>query len=678
MRTWFEPHEDEEFEAAKDLLVRRCLVWAGERGMAADPLVLEAALDSRHRSVDGRLAYWDEAQVRRFLLEWIPRYVTAHRDELNAAPGSLLTLLRYIAAKGLRDPRGATLAELEQAVKAAVADYPAALDDLARMGIAKFWAQTTLDNGIDLTDLKALERLPRDVEAGRVPYDAEALDRVVEARLGRPHLDEQRAFPQPPLALPPARELAEAAARSDVVRRLTALADWVGAEGKTLTEAGHLRLADARELAGLLGTGEQDLQVRSAAGLPGVGLLLAWATHARIVRASKGRLLRVAKAAPLLRDPEKLWSRAFEAYFELGRDMLTPPSLLWSVFDELMPDVLNSAYGMASPMPVARLEETVWLVCQDYIPSGHVPEETWRDRVGRELALAMEALAELGAVELSHGVADALYSSDLAGDLTTGDRTAGDLTTGDRTADDGLPLPAEARDRLLRRLAEPGLLVRLTPLGARALRERMLAEGRNAPLIGELADASAAELLGVLLEHYPPKAAAQELDGWLAAHGGDPGPLLDAVRACSFRTRAAAMLSLLAEIHPGLRSLLPSLRTDRVLGPMVLMELAQRGDQASDRLGADENLLVTTEGVLGLLELAGPEKVQEQLRAMAGPNALALVEAMAASGHPAQESMEELRTLVAEPMRARSHPLRFVPGPRPGARGRTAGRKRKR
>jgi hypothetical protein len=47
MRTCFEPHEDEEFEAAKDLLVRRCLVCAGERGMAAGPLVLAAALESR-------------------------------------------------------------------------------------------------------------------------------------------------------------------------------------------------------------------------------------------------------------------------------------------------------------------------------------------------------------------------------------------------------------------------------------------------------------------------------------------------------------------------------------------------------------------------------------------------------------------------------------------------------
>ncbi|MFG1825024.1 hypothetical protein ACGFIJ_21275 [Microbispora bryophytorum] len=632
MRTWFEPHEAEEFEAAKDLLVRRCLVWAAERGMAAEPPVLEAALDFRHRSVDGRLAYWDEAQVRRFLLEWIPRHATARRKlpgtALNAAPNavpgtapdSLLTLLRYIAAKGLRDPRGATLAQLEQAVKDAAAS------------------------------------------ASAEP------DRVAEARFARPHLDGQRAFPQPPLALPPARELAEAAARSDVVRWLATLADWVGAEGKPLTEAGHLRPADARQLAELLGTGERNPEARSAADLPDVGLLLAWAKHARIVRASKGRLLRVAKAAPLLHDPEKLWSRAFEAYFELGRDIPASSSLLWSVFDELMPDVLYSMYGMASPMPAARLEETVWLVYQDYVPSGRVPEETWRDRLARELTRAFEVLAELGAVELSHGVADALYSGDLAGELPDDDLTAGATPA----------LPAEARARLLRRLAEPGLLVRLTPLGARAARERMLAEGRDAPLIGELADASAAELLGVLVEHYPTDAAARELDSWLVAHGGDPGPLLDAVRACSFRTRAAAMLSLLTRIRPGLRVMLPGLRTDPVLGPIVLMELADGGDPGHGHLGADENLLVTTEGVLGLLELAGPEKVLEQLRAMAGPSALALVEAMAASGHPAQEGMEELRRLVLDAMRARSHPLRFVPGPRPGARGRTGGRRRRR
>lgn len=90
-RTFFELDEADEYEAAADLLTRRCLAWADERGLPAEPTVLAAALESRHRSRDGRLAYWDPEQVRRFLLEWVPHFVVAPRDVLDAAPESLLT-----------------------------------------------------------------------------------------------------------------------------------------------------------------------------------------------------------------------------------------------------------------------------------------------------------------------------------------------------------------------------------------------------------------------------------------------------------------------------------------------------------------------------------------------------------------------------------------------------------
>ncbi|MEU4403628.1 hypothetical protein AB0F88_03820 [Streptosporangium sp. NPDC023963] len=162
-----------------------------------------------------------------------------------------------------------------------------------------------------------------------------------------------------------------------------------------------------------------------------------------------------------------------------------------------------------------------------------------------------DVLSSLGAVEPSHGVADELYSSDLRPGVVDG---IGELT------EDDLPLPPEARARLLPRLAEPGPLVRLTPLGTRAVRERLLADGRDAPLLGELADAPAGELLGVLAQHYTQETAAAELDGWLAAHGGDVEPLLDAVRACPFRTRASAMLSTLVKALPGGRSTQARLR----------------------------------------------------------------------------------------------------------------------
>ncbi len=664
MRTYFELDEIEEFEAAKELLTRRCLAWAGERGMRAEEVMLLAALDSRHHSRDGRLAYWDSPQVRRFLLEWIPRHVITHQDVLDAGPESLLVLLRYLAASGLRDPRGTGLAELETVVAAVAAEYPAALADPLRQSIGKFWARTALDNGVDLTDRGAVDRFQRDVDAGRVPYDTEVLDGLLKAQFLEPEPAQERAFAQPPVILPGEAELSEAAARTTVVRRLTALVDWVGADGRPLTAAGNLRLADARALAELLGTGEQDMRTRSSAGMRRVGLLVAWARKARLLRVVKGRLLRVAGAAPVLGDPRALWRRAFETFFELGGAIGAPApawsdvSMLVERFDELLPDVLSTVYGMPTPMPLARLQEAVWLACQEYFMidpgEGDLLLEEWRRQVDRDLVMALEVLAELGVVELGHGVADRLYSSDL------------------RDAEQ--PLPPEACTRLLSLLSEPGTLVQLSSLGVSAVREQMLADGRDAPLVGELADAPPAELLGVLAQHYPQESAVVELEGWLATHGGDAKPLLDAVRDCPYRTRAAAMLATVVETRTDGRLLLERLRRDPVLSPIAVTALLDAGRLRPEALSAEERLSLAAESLLALLELGGPEAVVEQVTGMAGKDALKMIEAVLDSGHPADIAMEELRTLVAEPMRARSHRLRLVRSPAaPGARGRHGG-----
>ncbi len=679
VRTHFDPEEVEEFESAKDLLIRRCLAWAGEHGRRADEAMLAAALNARHHSRDGRLACWDARQVRRFLLEWIPRHLVAERELLGTAPESLLTLLRYLTASGLRDPRGASLSELEAAVTEAAAEYPAALADPARQGVGKFWTQTALDSGVVLDDERAVAGFRRDVDAGRIRFDADVLDRLLEAEFAGEGPDDERAFPQCPVALPPAAELAAEAARSEIVRQLAALPGWVGTDGRPLTRTGNPRLADARELAELLGTGERDLRVRGSAEMPRVSLLLAWAKKAGLVRVRKGRLVPVAKAAPLLRDPEALWRRAFEAVFELGAAICAPASgrsassMFVTAFDELLPDVLNTMYSLPAPIPVARLQETVWLACQAYFlldpEENGFRQDVWRRQVDEDLLAVLDALSRLGAVETSHGMADELYSSDLRPGVVEG---IGELT------EDDLPLPPEACARLLSRLAEPGPLVRLTPLGTRAVRERLLADGRDAPLLGELADAEPGELLGVLAQHYTRETAAAELEGWLAAHGDDVGPLLDAVRACPFRTRASAMLSTLVEALPDGRSTQARLRRDPVLGPLVLTALLETGELGPEDLTADEHPLLLAESLIILLELGGPEGVVEQLRESAGGNASELVAEVLDSGHPAREALEELRVLVYEPMLATSARLRLVPGPAPGWRGRPSGRGRKR
>ncbi|TDD27882.1 hypothetical protein E1286_47120, partial [Nonomuraea terrae] len=198
MRTWFEPEETDAFEAAKDLLVRRCLTWADEHRLPADGLLLEAAVDARHESRDGRLAYWDDAEISHFLLAWVPAQLVADREVLDTAPEVLRTYLRYLDGTGLLDPRGATVKDAEAAIDRAAAEFPDALDDPARQGLAKFWVQVALDHGVDVTDPPAFERFRRDIDAGRIPYDGDVLDEIMEARLtGRhPGLPQERAFVQ--------------------------------------------------------------------------------------------------------------------------------------------------------------------------------------------------------------------------------------------------------------------------------------------------------------------------------------------------------------------------------------------------------------------------------------------------------------------------------------------------
>ncbi|GAA2210273.1 hypothetical protein GCM10009850_057320 [Nonomuraea monospora] len=695
MRTYFEPEETQEYEATRTVLIRRCLTWADEHGRPADELLLATALDARHHSRDGRLAYWDEPQIRRYLLAWVPKYVVTPREILEIAPEILRTFLHYLAAAGLRDPRGATPEQADDAITRAVPGFREALDDPYLQGVAKFWAQTALDHGNDLAGPGALRDFKLDLDAGRIRYDQEVLDKLLEARHTRTDLDleEERALPRPPVTLPAPADLAADAARSTTVRRLTTLATWAGEVGRPLTRTGSLTLADARELSILLGTGEEALQVRSSTDLPQLSLLLAWSEVLGQVRVSRGRLIQVSKAAPLLRDPAALWARAFEALPHLGGSitMSSHAAVLGRCFDAVLPGVLDALYGMAG-IPVARLAETVWLACQQHTRMNGAParlKDLWRRQTALDLERTFQVLADLGAVDLTRGPAElcagdldddqALLSPGHHGDdqavlnpggqalLSTSGRDGGQALLSTSGLGGGQVLPPDAVERLRRRLDDPDLLLaRLTPLALRCLREHLLAQGHDAPLIGELATAPAAELLGVLAQHYPPREAAVELNAWLSHPGQDLEALLQAIRDCPFRTRAAAMLAVLADALPQGEALVRDLRHDPVLGPTALTFLVDDGEVDPGTLDQHEHLLLGAENFLTLLELGGPQVLIEQLRSMAGGGAYEFAAAVLGSGHHDVAGLEEMRELVAEPLRGRA--LRLIPGTGTGTR----------
>lgn len=633
--------------SAREMLLRRCEAWAAERGLTMVPFLAEALLDSRHFSTDGRLGYWAPAQVERALLDWIPGKVTAPPEDLLDAPETLRALLRYLEATGLRDPRGAATAENDAAIDAAAAKFPAAIADPDRYGLAKTLA---LAAGLDQpeTALAFLHGEPSPLP----DVDPEVVGAAMARQARLPALNVERKMTQLPVSLPAHEELTAAAGRSKVASQFRALVQWLGPEGRELTAAKNIRPADARELIALLGTGDEGLQFRSAADLPGLSLVVGWAQRARIIRRQGTRLLPVAKARPLLADAEALWQRAFDAAFAIGDVVCLPtwidepPSPVQQAYDEVVPDLLATIYSMEEPVPVPRLAESVWQGVTATFDLDHVNSFALRGlraRTDRDVGHIFDAFEALGAVTSVQGIASTAFVDDLA--------------------DPAISPFGPARSAALRRqLNDPVRLIALTPLGTRAMRERMLAEGREAALVGELADAAPAEMLGVVAEHYTGTSAAAEIAGWLEAHGGSPDPLLKAIDDCPFVTRRVAMLHTLAGAVPEGPRLLAELSRDPSRRPVAL--LARREDIRPANATPEEATWMMVGSLLELLELGGPEAVIDQLNQLPAGQGKELARTVVASGFPAPETLEEFRALVAVPVLdgpPRPHPAARVP-----------------
>lgn len=649
MRTYFEPEDAEAFEVAKDLLARRCTAWATDQGYSVDPFMLAAVLDFRHHSIDGRLGYWTTGLVEQFLLSHAPRSLSITAQDAAGLPETLRLFVRYLSAVGLADPTGDPLVDLEAAIAKTGAEFATAMADERNFGMAKFWVMTATRHGVDPTDSRAMNRFFDDARAGRVDYDDDVLTHIVARHAEDGGGWPERAVAQLPVPLPAESELAEGAEQTPVVLRLRALVDWVG-DGRVLTTTGNIKLGDARELVTLLDTGdildprigERVYRTKSSTDLPGLTRLVELAKEVRLVRVVKNRLVRVAKSAPLLRDGLALWTAAFDALPAM--DLLVRPRswvaehtrMLDSILDDVLPDVLNTVYGLPEPMPVIRLAESVWTACAEafYLDELDPTAVTrWREGVGADLRRLLGELAEFGAVELTVAQPDPMYRADL-------------------DSDEPGPLSPDVWDRLRAALAPdagPVELVSLTPLATRAVRARLRREGRYAPLVGELSEAEPAQLLGMIAEHYSPEAATSEIAAWLAAHGGREGGLprlLDGVRGCPFRTRAAAMLDVLAQSVPDRSTFLRGLRADQQLGPIVVHMLIEDGEIAMDELDQEEGLRAMTEQFIHLLEIGGADAVTSALAEIPAGQARDMMAALLASGHPDRAGLDELRVLA--------------------------------
>jgi hypothetical protein len=629
MRTWFDEEEVDEYRDTVLALVRLSRVWATRTGRPVpDPLALRGACDHRQFFGDGHYARWSGRMLRDLLLDWFPRHCAMPASRWPQVVPSLHTWLDFLDAHGILDPRGEPLPALHDAVDVLAADFPAAMADTGRYGTEKLIVDAIRERGLDPADPAVFGAFVEDLNAGRVdPRLARTLRfrSMVEAA-AEPAGREPR---QLPVALPPDERLAADAAGSAVVRQLLRLVHWVGEPGRGLTQTGRLKPADAVELARLLGTDDPvppSGRVRSADDLPRLAFLLEWARRTHLVRRYRGRLVLVKAARTLVAAPLRLYERAFAALFDL-RDVLFPlelgGSLLYECLAEVLPEVLFAVYSLPEPGAARdRLDDAVWRVCvQRFVIDEGSPEAPrWRSELVADFQRVVDSLVRLGAAH---------------------------------------PVPAGSD--------AGGLL--LTPLGTWWVRNRLLAEGRRAPLIGELAAADAHTLLYCLAEDYDQHGGRAELARWLAARGdGEPpaahpltavdgtahraarpevpdtpaalaarAELVDALHRTPLRTRKAGLLRILTEDLPEGHRFAESLLDNPDLGPVALQNLLETGHCTTEGLGPAAGIMGLAESFAQLLELSGPEALAAQLAGQDQHVTADVLAAIASSGHPCAE-----------------------------------------
>lgn len=613
-------------------MTRRCLAWSGEIIGPVDARLIHSAFDSRHFSSDGRLTYWQPWHIRYFLLEWVPRYLDVDNQDLSGAPEVLRHLLRFISDYGLRDPRGGTLTDNEAAIDEALWRYPAALADVERFGADRYWGRLARQQGVTVDGPESLRAFQQRAVRDGIGVDATALTTLDQMRPVSWQPSEERTPAQLPVELPELRRLTDAAARNVVTRRARTLVDWLGGDGFAVDDTGRLPESDRQELAGTLGLSE----------IVEADRFVDWMKKARLIRRYRGRLRPVARAAPILGDPLALWRRLFDAIEELGGRFLPTvetggKSALARDLRDILPDILNSLYSLPSAMPTKRLEETVWWHCcgaeLDIEELSLEQRRRHRESLRRDLTALWNRLSELGAIHRDYGEADPVFLTDLSGD--------------------GLesPFDPDTTAELAAELRQPTELVSLTDLATFVMRDRMLAEGREAGLIGELAQTDAPEMLGVVTQHYPPDAAAFEVSNWLDTHNRDLEALLDVARSTPLRSRAAAILELLYDVDPSSAKLLRRVRSDPELAPAALVCLVETGILDMLDLTDSERRLLTAESSLRLMELDGPAPLIAGLEELPRSDARTVLDRVLTSGHPDRQAILEFRQLVVSPLR---------------------------
>jgi hypothetical protein len=215
----------------------------------------------------------------------------------------------------------------------------------------------------------------------------------------------------PQATVPAGDELRRDAEASTVLMRIRRFLELLGEKGRKLTPNGHLRLADARELAGAIGVelderiGDRVFRARSSADVRPVDETFAWARAAGLVRVVHGRARPTKRAAGFGDEALDAWWHLFESFVRKGRSTWrrrVERGWWEEQVHDLIPRYLEEILRAGGdPVPRSELAERTCDVLSTRYRIDTQTREGLMSWIPADIAYGvMQPLAELGALEL--------------------------------------------------------------------------------------------------------------------------------------------------------------------------------------------------------------------------------------------------------------------------------------
>ncbi len=355
----FGPDDEAAYYEARDQLIDDFSEWAAKPDVTGDHA--ETLLDFKWGYKDGDLLTWHVGHLDEFFVDWMPRKVLLPDEMIPDVVTDIAAFFAYLAESGRLGTGSDPAPRLIALTNELGTSLGTRMNDPARwsMGTALFKAMEA--DGVDPGDQSAMDAWTSEFNAGPLHHREAVLGPAPRVWDDEPVLLAPRPRPDPVA-------VNAGAAGARILEQMLALSTFLDA-GRPLTKKGNLKLADARALVELLGTGDEvetaigdrKYELRSAADLPRLDTIVQWAKAARVVRVVKGSMQGTASFRKLARDPVAGLDRLVDALLDSGpllihRQWVVPGLESVELFtDAAVMSMLTVAYDTDNPLDFEHL-----------------------------------------------------------------------------------------------------------------------------------------------------------------------------------------------------------------------------------------------------------------------------------------------------------------------------------